>query len=522
MFQQLGQRIDDAFGWLRATLGSTNVPVQTARKYFFRDDGQITDRQRGFDSAKSTDDNRHRWCGADNRSINQLLHQQLRIMHERCAYEARNNSLVEGTIASHARDCVGRNGPRIQVETNSDTAHSDRWVERAEEVIRDWCEECTADGQSSLGDWLRSDMADLWKIGDQLAQIVTDRDSTNDIFTKIHELDGRGLWHNHSNPKVLFGIERNQFRRPTYYNIVDVEEEFGLFNSHYGLAINPKRIPAKDILHSFIKKEKGQIRGYPLMAASLDAVNELREYDGAVLGAAKAAAYLHAVMSATSDGVIPDADASAFELAGSGTVTKTPIGWQLNTLDSKQPGPQNTEFRSERSRELGLPAGMPLMKIRHDASNHNYSSARFDAGDYNRACGVFQQWLWRKRIKVPVVLVLQEAMLRGRLAPRALNKIRLRAEWDQPPHADPVKEALAAKLRMEMRISSPQLECIPLGHDFEKICSDWKRANELLEKNNMPPMLGAVPTNLEELVAYLNPAMGDEVASDEPQLSVAS
>jgi hypothetical protein len=40
--------------------------------------------------------------------------------------------------------------------------------------------------------------------------------------------------------------------------------------------------------------------------------------------------------------------------------------------------------------------------------------------------------------------------------------------------------------------------------DWDKIVKDWKLANEILEENGMPPLLGGIPTDLNALVNYLN------------------
>ncbi len=79
-------------------------------------------------------------------------------------------------------------------------------------------------------------------------------------------------------------------------------------------------------------------------------------------------------------------------------------------LQTSHPNAQNSEFRKERSRDLGRPAGMPLMQIRLDSSGHNYSSARFDAQTYQKANRIIQGSLGRHRVYPVVALVLIEAM----------------------------------------------------------------------------------------------------------------
>jgi hypothetical protein len=67
-----------------------------------------------------------------------------------------------------------------------------------------------------------------------------------------------------------------------------------------------------------------------------------------------------------------------------------------------------------------------------------------------------------------------------------------------------VKEAMAERLRLENKTLSPQQACASHGLDFEQLVKDWKRANDTLVANGLPPMLGPVPGDLQSLVAYLN------------------
>lgn len=446
--------------------------------------------QRRFDVADIGSDAEARWCRKDSRTVNQILQMQLRTLHEQCAYEVRNNPIVDGTIGTHARDVVGADGPKIQIVSGA----SDNWVNRAERVIQEWSEEATADGRSSLADWLRDDIRDWWQIGDMLTQIVEPSRIESGVRMRLHPLDARGLAYDLHRENTILGVERDEYRAPIRYYITEVEEQWGYRR------VEPKVVPAQDILHDFTPLERGQARGFPLMTQALGVINELREYDTTVLRAAKVQALMSVLMTTVDETIEPEEDPADFEIRDGG-ITRMPSGWKGQALQSSQPGQHNTEFRSERMRELGSPVGMPLLKIKHDASGHNYSSARFDAGDYQRANTCIQSWLFRRRVKPVVKQVLVDAMLRGVLEVRSLRNLQMTASWEPPPHADPVKEAMAAKIRMEARISSPIQEC---RGDFEQLCAEWRRANELLEAHGMPPMLGPIPGTLTDLENYLN------------------
>ena len=71
----------------------------------------------GFDSAKTTDDNRNHWANADGCSADGMLTPEVRrILRNRCRYEVANNSYARGMVLTLAHDVVGT-GPRLQLLT---------------------------------------------------------------------------------------------------------------------------------------------------------------------------------------------------------------------------------------------------------------------------------------------------------------------------------------------------------------------------------------------------------------------
>jgi len=456
---------------------------------------------RNWEAAETTEENKHQWLRADGRTINEILIDSLNDIAARAILEARRNPTVEGVIKSHACDVVGDEGPGLQMRTDDDA-----WNREAEAIWAEIAGQIDGSGTLSLGEWLRQDMYQSWVAGDMICQIVDDAQAETVVKTRIHPINPNRLRSptgaaNFEN--LMLGIERNKLNRPTHYHFLDeVRNEFGF------VGWGTTRVVARDILHFFESLEPGQVRGWPRMASCLQAVSDLREYDNAVLDAAKVQAMMNVIMSTTNPNQEPDDNPADLKLKRMGT-TRAPVGWNVQSLQTSHPNAQNTEFRKERSRDLGRPAGMPLMQIRLDSSGHNYSSARFDAQTYQKANRIIQGSLGRHRVYPIVRLVLIEAMQKGILAPRLFQRNEVGFRWPQPPHVDPVKEAMAERIRLENRTLSPQDACSAYNLDFDKVAKDWALANQILEKNGMPPLLGGIPTNLAELAAFLNPEQED-------------
>lgn len=458
---------------------------------------------RKWDAADTTEENQHQWLNADGRSVNELLIDHYQTITYRSILEARRNPTVEGVIKSHACDVVGDEGPGLQVMTEDD-----EWNRIAEAIWCEVAEKIDGSGTLSIGEWLRQDIYQSWVSGDMLCQIVDDPQAETTVKTRIHPINPGRLQSPHMggvSGNLMLGIERSPLNRPLAYHIRDeVRNEYGYVSWDF------KRIPARDMLHFFESLEPGQVRGWPRLASCLQAISDLREYDNAVLDAAKVQAMMAVLMFTSNPNAEPESDPDDVLLKRMG-ITRIPVGWQAQAMQTSHPNAQNTDFRKERSRDLGRPSGMPLMQVRLDSSGHNYSSARFDAQTYQKANRIIQGSLGRHRVYPVVNLVLIEAMRKGILRPQLFSRKEIAFRWPQPPHVDPVKEAMAERIRMENRTLSPQDACSSYNLDFDKVVRSWKLANDLLEKNGMPPLLGGIPTDLGQLATFL---AGDSEGSD--------
>lgn len=469
--------------------------------------------KRYWDASQRDEDNDRLWCKADGRHINAVLNDELEDVTRRATYEARANPLVEGVIETHKTDVVGRNGPSLQVQTDSD-----RWNQQAEEVWREeFAGHCDAAGQLAIGDYLKLGIESLWTTGTMLSQVVNDSYAETLLQTKLHPIATQRLRtpaERIGEPYFLLGVERTKAGRAKKYWVTD-EEDQHLYGYYEGYKV--RSVSAANMLCLYKIHEAGQVLGFPWLSSSLQVLEELREGDRAVLDAARLAAIYAVFASASGDMApdpppLPDDDNSTAnnktpypKNIKTGAINYLPAQYTPNMLSPTQPDPNYVAFRSERHRELGRPVGMPLMQIRLDSSGHNYSSARFDGQIYARANESIQAWLERHILQRMAKTVFSEAMMTGLLPRRSLRGLRLQFNWDKPPHVDPVKEALAAQIRMNCKVTSPQKECAAHASDFEDVAREWARANEILEKNGLPPMLGPIPIDLAALQQFLQP-----------------
>lgn len=392
---------------------------------------------RRFEAADTNRLNKEHWRGADDRTLNETLPFDLDLLRRRCEHEAKNNSLVEGVINTWVDDVVGELGPTMQCE--SGVAKYDRAIE---EVWSDWWEECDYNAMLAGVDILKLSFRQLWTNGEFLVQIV---DGGPDwmIGAKLLPIMPRRLaTPPYQMTDAYLGIKRNKTGRPITY-FVEEYDESELFRAWTG---NYLEIPADQMIHFFRMTEPGQIRGYPWLTSALQTIADLRDYDAEVLDAARAAAN-QGVMLWTDHidaGFVPENSVVEIERR---MQTHVPPGWKVEQLKPEQPTTNYVDYRKERQRDFARAVGMPLMTVRLDSSDHNYSSARFDGQVYQRGVRAFQREVERRVLNRLVRVVAREAELSG-LTPMIPNRMRLTWTWPTFPHVDPTKEKAAEKLAL--------------------------------------------------------------------------
>ncbi|WP_173087685.1 phage portal protein [Devosia sp. 1635] len=171
--------------------------------------------------------------------------------------------------------------------------------------------------------------------------------------------------------------------------------------------------------------------------------------------------------------------------------------FQMHTAST--PGSQYIPFSQNLQREMARRLGLTFESFSMDFTNATYSSVRM---------GIASIWpivtRRRERVAAPFAQAIYEAWLeeaiaegriplRGGLAVFTANKQRIVwAEWQGPaqPSADDYKSAMAAKVRLELGISSLADEAALLGRDWEENATQIGREIKLLTGEGIPHPFG--------------------------------
>lgn len=445
---------------------------------------------RRWDAARTDRHNSAHWARVTGQPLNADLAGSLRALRARCCYEASNNTILEGLIHTHTDDVVGPVGPQLQILSDSpdyNAAAQDLWEQWWTPSIGR--ELPDAAGQLTGPELLRQNVWLWWTKGEHLWQITSAPGvSQSDLSLRIQAIDPDRLDTSPANvgdDNVALGVRRSKTGKPIGYQIAN-EQNVGAFRL---LGTSYRDYSADEIIHQFEQVEPGQVRGFPWAASSLQTCADLRDFDRQVMDAARLAA---------SQGVLwytDHPDSVYFEVQESVDFERNqertgPPGWKPMMVESKQPQANYVAFRTERMREMGRARSVPLMKILLGSEKHNFSSARMDILNYQRALESLQRWTERTTLDRVLAAVLREGSLLRRggrfvLPPRPATVWAV-WHWQKQPSVDPVREANARTIEMANGTLPYAVACAEAGRHEDDVIASRAATDEKLVAAGLP------------------------------------
>ena len=254
------------------------------------------------------------------------------------------------------------------------------------------------------------------------------------------------------------------------------------------------RVPAANVLHVFRPLRPGQIRGEPWMARVLIRLHEIDKYDDAELVKQQIAALFTGWIETptTDEALLGEGETDETGLAVAGMSPG-----ELNVLDpgqkisfSEPPSLSDPQGFFTKHQLRGAAAGMnvPYANMTGDVSDANYSSLRAAMLELRRRCESFVYQVMTHQFCRPIYRRwLEQAVLAGRLDARGylrdpMDAARVRWIGDGWPWVDPLKEVMAAKMKVRCGFASRSQVIMEQGEDPEQvdnlIAEDNARADE--------------------------------------------
>jgi lambda family phage portal protein len=426
------------------------------------------------------------WKQATGETLNTSIATDGKTLKDRIEFEAQNNPYLRGIIEKYATYVVGKTGPRPQF-----MGPDAQWNAKAERVWSDWFAQCDDAGRLTGVEKVKLWLRQLFISGEFLEQIVTGEGLPDGVVQlRLKSIASKRLSAsmgtavelgslNLSNILINTGVEINDRERVVAYHVMPPLDS---------LSLEVERIPAKDMIHFFKVEEPGQLRGVPWLACTLQVAADLRALDESLLDAARTAATLGLVYYTESDMV----EVEAWPEGLNRTLKRNmeyaaPPGYKPMQIKGEHPNADLITYREDRLRELGLAVNMPLLLILLDASNHNYSSARFDDRSFWEEVDSVRGEIERLVLDRLMALVLSEASLIPGLELERMPKYTTWMwTWPAKKQVDPAKEAAGDAAELKNTTTTMQQLLAQRGVDFEEHVRRLKYEKEAYAREGLP------------------------------------
>jgi len=388
---------------------------------------------------------------------------------------------------------------RVEAETN-------RAVERA---FARWCrpENLTVTGMHSWRSFLGLVIRTLIVDGEVFVRFVP---SANDFLLSLQLIsadwvDEQFIGKAENGRRVLMGVELDDYDRPTAYYIAPPNNsnpaELTPMWERVPGGTNHIRIPADQMIHLFVQRRIGQVRGVPFAHTAIRRLQMLEGYEEAELVQARIAACQMAILEQSEDALVDRKGEVVLpqEIAPA-SIWTLPSGYQLKEFKPNAPHASYSEYVKAVLRGVAAGLGITYHALSGDLESVNYSSARIGSLEerdiwrslqvllIERVCQpVFEKWLLAAigTPALPIDPSRYTTLIEGaHWLPRG---------WDW---VDPEKDAKANMLALAAGLKTRGEICAERGRDFEQVLLDLAEERRLIEELGLSDILDATVTSV--------------------------
>lgn len=474
----------------------------------------------GFDAASRSPESMRHFAGANFLSADAALSPDVRkTIISRVRNEVVNNGYAWGILDTLAEHCIGT-GPRLQLFSWDDCDKNagdepGRSMERRERRFRQWsgdiglCEKLKIARKAKARDgevFLRKSINPKIRNSVKLDVTLFESEQVGSPLLSVAP-----EYYDNGTPKEVDGILYDRYGNASAYRFWTLHPGAnGVANTLVG---DSYLVNAGLVIHYANLERPGQHRGLSEFASTLNVFNDMRRYDAAVLAAAETAAEISFVLSTDNPSMEDDNGDRHCQPLDPGVIVEfcrnsgiaLPEGWKATQLKSEQPTSTHTEFIRTMLRKAARAFSMPLNVAMGDSSDFNYASGRLDHQTYFRVIRGERALIERT--------ILDDLLWGWERFDRLLHPEDYPANveidhgwmWDGFAHVDPLKEASAQNIRLNLSGTSTLMEeCGMEGKDWEKVIRQRKRERDMMERcglldtRNNQTGADAVPPEEEE------------------------
>ena len=424
-----------------------------------------------------------------------LIFHNLKTLRARSRDQRYNNDYARKFISMTKTNVVGAEGVAVQSKVIDDNGRPDVLVRTAiEKAWKHWQDQCDFKGRLH---WI--DMQSL---------IISTIAGDGEVLLRLHAAGRYGLQLEIIDPELLdvtyvgeyqgnrivHGVELDGRGRPIAYHISSSRGVNGVYLNYY----NEKhyvRVPAEEIIHSYLTEFVDQKRGIPWIATGLQRMKMLSAYEDASLIAARiGASQMGFFKSPNNEQYEGDSEShDGFEMEAEPGMFKNIGSLEFQQFDPKYPAGEFGAFVKQALRGISAGLGVDYNTFANDLSDVNYSSARVGMLETREVWMALQGWFIRSVIKPVFMAWLDRQYDLGTITIPRRNKPPLpinrgldyytpvtlqgrRWKW-----VDPAKEMTGHEKALALNLTSRRRLIIEQGGDPDELFAEIAEEKQLLE-----------------------------------------
>jgi lambda family phage portal protein len=459
-----------------------------------------------FNASSQTHPDLYRWQPFAGSPDSDLL-PELPMIRARARDLTRNHGVAGGALQTQLDNVLGCGlwlAPMPDyILLGKDRAWASEWRRRVKALWRNYADTTWCDAGKSLTlDGLATQVfSGAWMNGDGLALPLWLPEPFAPAATKLQVIESDRLCNPYfkmDTASLRGGVEIDQYGAAVAYHIRK-SHPGDTYWYMTGADFTWDRIEAttgwgrKRVIHAHDKGRAGQSRGIPALASTMHEFKVLKDYRGAELKATVVNAMVGMVIESalSQEGLLDllssDKDAlnkyvdglngrqrTAVDFSGGGMIMPIPLGDKVSGFTPARPSTAYEPFTRTAFRHIATGLNMPYELLMKDFSQTNYSSARAALLEAWRFFTGRRNWLALNFYQPVYELFFEEMVDAGEIEAPTFYEQKCawcRARWIGPGRGwvDPLKEAQAAELRMDIFVSTLEDECAEQGKDWEEV-----------------------------------------------------
>lgn len=426
----------------------------------------------------------HKWIPVNDKDQENMDKTERDLIRARARWLERNSDMANAAITAIERNVVST-GIHLQARTDNEQLNK-----QIEQLFERWCrsDNCDITGQQNFYELQRMILRRKMVDGEILVKKVMSSKRTGTVPFKLQAIRAdmldNSLMYGKNGNVIRSGIELNDVLKPVAYWIEQKTPDGYT-------TLDPKRIPAEDILHIWSKKYPDQIRGVSDLAVSIKRIKDTDEYLDAETIAAKIAAcfsifIIKPQLQVGRNFHLKDKDGRPLTRVNPGMITELGPGEDIKVAQPGRTSSTAKEFVNVHERLIGSGLGLSYEMMSRDFNHSSYSAARQGNLEDRKTFEPMQDWLIEHFCKPVYEAFLDAAVLAGEIDLPGYwdDKERYqKSEWVAPGWAsiDPTKETDADFKSLQNGMLTLSQQCAEHGYDWRDQLDQMAREKEYAE-----------------------------------------